>query len=257
MESRLQRAEEESIALRTIVTIAIAATVLIAVSILVMSIIFENGYVGTYYSLAVLFDAVGYYPTVSVAFLSQDFYQFFTILVVDGISRIILIGFVVATVIEFAGRVNFKYRLSIITARKLKGHVVVCGYSKFGERLARDLSRTGMEFVIIERERDKVDMLHDIGYTAIDGDFTREVFLNEASVKGAKAVVIDSGSDFEDAVAVITIKRLNKDAKVIVRVNNVASLINIMRAGADQCIIPEILAGEEIGTQILGMGSTA
>ncbi len=253
MESKLQRAEEESVAVRTILLIILISGGLIAVSVFVMSDIFENGYVGAYYSLAVLFDAVGYYPTVNVAFLTRDFYQFFAMLVIDGVARIVLIGFVIATVIEFAGRVNLKYRMSVLTARKLRNHVVICGYSNFAERLARDLSRLNQEFVIIEKERSKVDMLHDLGYTAIDGDFTNEAFLNEASVRSARAVVIDSGSDFEDAVTVITIKRMNKNAKVIVRVKNTGALVNVMRAGADQCIIPEVLAGEEVGEQILSI----
>lgn len=254
MESKLQRAEEESIAVRTIILVITISAGLIAVSVFVMADIFESSYVGAYYSLAVLFDAVGYYPTVNVAFLSHDFYQFFTMLVVDGVARIILIGFVIATVIEFAGRVNLKYRLSVLTARKLRNHVVICGYSNFAGRLAKDLSGLGQAFVIIEKERGKVDVLHDLGYTAIDGDFTNETFLNEASIKRARAVVIDSGSDFEDAITVITIKRMNRAAKVIVRVKNAGALVNVMRAGADQCIIPEVLAGEEVGERMLDIG---
>ncbi len=245
------RAEEEGMALRTLIAVVVASAVVFLISIYALSEIFGNVFVGIYYSLIVLFDAVGYYPTLSITLIETHAYKFFAILFIDGIARVVLVGFAIASVVELVGKINLKYKLHVRAAKKLRDHIIICGYSSFGERLVKDLSRAGQKFVIIEREREKVDMLHDIGYDAIDGDFTRELFLNEASVKRARSVVIDSGSDLEDAVTAIAIKRLNSKAKVIVRVNNVRSLINMMRAGADQCIIPEVLAGEEIGDQIL------
>lgn len=249
MESHIP-AEEESIALKTIVAIAAASIVAVVISIVVMSEIFGNFYDGGYYTVSVLFDAVGFYPTVTIPFLSNEFYQLFMVFVLDGVVRIVVIGFLIASVIELVSKINLQSRLSAFTARRLNGHVVICGYSSFGERLARDLSEKKKRFVIIERDKAKVDMLRDIGYLSIEGDFTKDVSLEEASIRTARAVVLDSGSDFEDALAAIAMKRLNQSVKIIVRVNREQSLTKIVDAGADQCIIPEVLAGSEIGAQI-------
>lgn len=246
----LTTAEEESIALKTIIIVALISTVAVTISAAVMGGILGSASIGDYYTISVLFDAVGFYPSIMIPFLSAQFYQFFTVLVLDGVVRIIIIGFLIASVIEFASKINLQSRLSALSARKLRGHVIICGYSSFAERLARDLAKSGRKFVIIEREKGKVDMLRDIGYLAIEGDFTRDTYLNAASIRAASAAVLDSGSDFEDALAAIAMKRLNKSIRIIVRVNMESSLTNIVNAGADQCIIPEVLAGVEIGVHI-------
>ena len=62
--------------------------------------------------------------------------------------------------------------------------------------------------------------------------------------------MLDTTSDFEDALAIIAMKRMNKSIKVIVRLNSEASITNMIRAGADQFVIPEILAGAELGAYI-------
>jgi voltage-gated potassium channel len=247
---QLTNAEEESIALKTIVIVALVSVVAVTISAAIMSSVLGSAPIGDYYTISVLFDAVGFYPAIAVPFLSAEFYQFFTVLVLDGIVRIIIIGFLIASVIELASKINLQSRLSALSARKLRGHVIICGYSSFGERLARDLAKSGKKFVIIEREKGKVDMLRDIGYLAIEGDFTKDSYLNAASIRAAGAAVLDSGSDFEDALAAIAMRRLNKSLKIIVRVNSESSLAKIVDAGADQCIIPEVLAGAEIGVQI-------
>jgi voltage-gated potassium channel len=251
MDSKVPKTEEESVALTAIIIVAVVSIAFFVISIHFISGIFGNAYVGSYYTISVLFDAVGFYPAVAVPFLSGEFYSFAAVLVMDGIVRIIIVGFLIASMIELASKINLKSRFSIITARRLKGHIIICGYSSFGERLAKDLLGEKKRFVIIEKDRSKVDMLRDIGYLAIEGDFTRDVFLREASIRDARAVVLDSGNDFEDVLAIIAMRRMNRSVKIIARVNSEVSITSIEHAGADQCLIPEILAGAEMGSQIV------
>lgn len=243
---------EEDVAGTSILTIAIVSAIFVVLSIFVIWSITSNFYVSVYFTFSDLFDATGFsavLPTIPA--FSTEFYQLFSFLLVGGIVKIVIIGFLIASLIEIMSNANITSKFNIISAKKLKHHVIICGYSTFSERLIKDLVKAKKKFVIIEKDKTTVDTLNDMGYTVIDGDSTRDIYLKDASLKTADAVIIDSQKDFYDVLTLIAIRRMNKDINVIVRVNDESSVDNLKTAGASQCIIPEIFAGMELGDLII------
>ncbi|EQD80151.1 TrkA-N domain protein [mine drainage metagenome] len=114
-----------------------------------------------------------------------------------------------------------------------------------------DLKAKGKEFVVIEKNPVKVDMLRDLNYPVLDGDFTKEGYLSMASIKTASAIVFDTDSDFENLLGIITAKKMNKDLKAIVKVVHEDSVMKMVRGGANVCILPEALSGIEIGERLV------
>ena len=49
----------------------------------------------------------------------------------------------------------------------------------------------------------------------------------------------------------ITVKKIAPKAKTIIRINDESSVTKMLRAGADLCIIPEILVGIDLGNNIV------
>lgn len=241
----------EGIFNRGVITIlALLSGIFFVVSVYMTTTIVGDKYVGIYYTVAVLFDAFSFLPNLSVPLFTSQFYELYSLLLLDGVIKIAIIGFLTASVIGAILSIDLKAKLNLILAKRFRNHVVLCGYSRLSERLIRDLTKRKIEFLVVERNKDKVEILKNLGHIVIEGDFTNDLVLNEVSVKTARAVVFDTKDDFNNVLGIIAMKRINRNVKAIVRVNDEDSITNLVHAGADLYIIPEILAGAELGENI-------
>jgi voltage-gated potassium channel len=62
---------------------------------------------------------------------------------------------------------------------KLNNHVIVCGYGRNGRQAVRKLHAYGMEYVVIEREGERIERLKREGIPWVQGDSTRDGFSNK------------------------------------------------------------------------------
>ncbi|MEM0202107.1 MAG: NAD-binding protein [Candidatus Micrarchaeaceae archaeon] len=254
MESKAQivEKEESEFAKRTIPIVLVFALVYLVWSVYVLRSITGSIYASLYYTVSTLIDAAGFLPQISyIAIHSSVFYPFFLVLFLDGIAKIIIVGFLVASLIQLISSIDLSSRVKSYRMKRLKNHTVICGYTNFSDRLILDLKAKGSEFVVIEKNPVKVDMLRDLNYPVLDGDFTKEGYLSMASVKTARAIVLDTDSDFENLLGLIAARRLNKNLKAIVKVVHEESVTKMMRGGANVCILPEALSGIEIGERLI------
>jgi hypothetical protein len=143
---------------RVIVMLLIVTLVFTMVSIAIIVLIVHNIYAASYYTLSVLFDANGEGSAAFIATVltakgyGYVFYTFLAISLLDGLAKAIIIGFVIAAFINLLTGIDLKSKLEFYTARHMKGHTIVCGYSMLGERLCNDLKRTKKNTVIIEKD---------------------------------------------------------------------------------------------------------
>lgn len=70
------------------------------------------------------------------------------------------------------------------------GHVVIAGYGRVGQIVARVLSLQGIAFVALERDADQVDTVRRFGGKLYFGDATRIELLRAANVAGARLFVL-------------------------------------------------------------------
>ncbi|MCL5423999.1 MAG: NAD-binding protein [Candidatus Marsarchaeota archaeon] len=242
----------EDMSLRRIASIVILSFVFVISSDLIMGYILGNIYNSSYFTFSLLFDAVGYDAALPyIAPFSSLFYPFFGMLILDGIVKIIVIGFLIASVIELLSSIDFKRQFNLFAAHRRASHIIVCGYSNFTDRLIKDLSAKKKKFTIIEKNQANADMLKSLGHIVVEGDFKNELYLNDASIQSASGVVFGSDNDFDNIVGVITVKKIAPKVRTIIRINEESSVTKMLRAGADLCIIPEILVGIDLGNNIV------
>jgi voltage-gated potassium channel Kch len=214
----------------------------------------HNFYTSGYYTLSALFDATGIDMS---SILSADVQQFTTafylvvgISAIDGIIKIMVIGFVIAAVVNFFAGVDIRSRLFGAAKGSLKNHIIVCGYSKLAERLCGELHEKKIPFIVINRSQPKVDMVRDAGWLALREDFTHDSAFKNAMIEKAKAVVFLTENDYENLLGVVTARHMNKDVMIISRGKEDNTIPKIRRAGAGICIVPEVIAGLELGDRI-------
>lgn len=246
--------ERRSVAGRTLAVLAAVAVILFVLTIFIIYNISHNFYVSAYYTVSSLFDAIGINVVpileASAPPFSANFDALILISVVDGIAKIVAIGLALAAIVEMLTGTTILSKVSQFAARRLKDHVIICGYSRMAERLFADLSDKKIRFVVIDNDPETVDVLRNNGHIVIKGDYADEEVLKSAEIDRARAVVFAQKKDLENLIGVITARHLNKKVKILSRVANEDLMVKMQRAGAELCVVPEILAGVDIGSNI-------
>jgi voltage-gated potassium channel len=125
----------------------------------------------------------------------------------------------------------------------LDGHYIVCGADLTGRYAIEELSRTKREFVVIEKDHEKVRRLSERGVLCIDGDATHDGVLVKAGIMKANGLVTTLHTDAENLFVVITAKRLNPSLRVIAKAVEEESEQKIRMVGADGVVMPDFIGG--------------
>ena len=129
--------------------------------------------------------------------LSKDGQHFTVFLLIFGVGAITYSFTQVVNSIVSIDFVNRKRKKMEEKIKKMKNHVVVCGFGRMGKIICKELQKSSLEIVIIERAPNLIEDLKKSQYLWIDGDAASDENLIKAGIKAAKVIVsvIDSDSD--------------------------------------------------------------
>jgi CPA2 family monovalent cation:H+ antiporter-2 len=125
-------------------------------------------------------------------------------------------------------------------AMEAERHVIILGYGRNGQRLARLLDAEGVRYIALDLDPQRVHEAALAGDTVVFADSSRREALIAAGIARAAAVVV-TFADVPAAVRVLAhIHQLNASVPVIVRAHDEADTARLMQAGATE-VIPEAL----------------
>ena len=129
-----------------------------------------------------------------------------------------------------------------IKAMGQKGHVIICGYGRSGQNLARFLAREGIAVIALDADPERVRQAAPAGDSVVFGDAGRRDVLLAAGAGRAAALVV---SFADEAVALKILEHardIRPDLPVVVRTYDDSQLERLQQAGATE-VVPEILEG--------------
>jgi CPA2 family monovalent cation:H+ antiporter-2 len=103
---------------------------------------------------------------------------------------------------------------------RLTGQVVLVGYGRVGRRIANELARQGVHYVVAEQNRELVDQLRRRDIPAVAGDAAEPAVLIQAHVARAAVLVIATADTFHVRAMVDIARTLNPSIRCIVRTHN-------------------------------------
>ena len=122
----------------------------------------------------------------------------------------------------------------------LENHVVIVGYGRVGQNVARLLEPEGFEFVALDLDPVRVAHAREAGDPVYYGDGTNREVLRAAGIERARVLVI-SYFKVSTALKILAhVKELRPDIPVLVRTRDDAELEKLQEAGATE-VIPETL----------------
>ncbi|MDN4589752.1 potassium transporter [Xenophilus aerolatus] len=121
-------------------------------------------------------------------------------------------------------------------------HVIICGYGRCGQNLARMLEREGIPYMALDLDPDRVRQAAAAGDSVVFGDAARPQALMAAGLARASAVVI-TYLDVPGALKVLAnIRAHAPQVPVIVRTQDDHDLEKLQAAGATE-VVPEAIEG--------------
>jgi len=117
-------------------------------------------------------------------------------------------------------------------------HVILCGFGRVGQNVARVLERQGFEYIALDLDPARIRAARQAGDPVMFGDSADEEMLARAGIAHANAVVI-SFSDPATALGILrSARRMHPDLPVLVRTADDSRLKELQDAGATD-VVPE------------------
>ncbi|KAA3636777.1 MAG: potassium channel protein [Bacteroidetes bacterium] len=140
---------------------------------------------------------------------------------------------------------------------KLKDHVIICGYGKYGKEIAIHLLQHDIPFVIIDDDPDVIEGIRQdkLNLLFIHADATLDDTLKNAGIDRAEAIISALPEDSENVYIVITAKNINPTINIISRASQIKSQKTLLLAGATHVIMPEQIGGFYMATLVSKPGA--
>jgi voltage-gated potassium channel len=126
---------------------------------------------------------------------------------------------------------------------RMSGHVIICGWGRVGREVARFLSATGQQVVVIDRDPDR---LSEMPYPSVNGDVTDDEALVRAGIERATTLIAALDTDADNLYVTVASRSMRPDLQIIARARQESSEPKLIRAGADRVVNPQQLGGDRM-----------
>ena len=185
------------------------------------------------------------------------------------ISGFIYQGFIGASVLTFIATPLLVSLTYYLLARKnifedipdekinklaVDNHVIVCGMGLNGRNLVKVLKNTGINYVIIDLNYNKIKQSKAKGdKNVIWGDASNIEILKRAGIDAARVLVLAISDRFLTKQCLNIAKKINPNLHTIVRTKYVADIDDLVKLGADNIIPEEYETSIQIFSRVLRM----
>ncbi|MFN0168948.1 MAG: potassium channel family protein [Bryobacteraceae bacterium] len=172
---------------------------------------------------------------------------FNSVLILLGVTIVFLaIGAMAQTVIELELGEFFGQRRTKRMIDKLEDHFIVCGFGRVGRGAALELQRTGVPFVVVDKEDERVERAILSGMLAVVADSTRDQTLRDVHVDRARGLVTALSTDADNLFVVLSARNLNPKLFLAARVSEEEAEQKLRLAGANLVFAPYTSAGHRL-----------
>lgn len=134
---------------------------------------------------------------------------------------------------------------------RLNDHVLVVGFGRMGRRAAAQLGDDDVPFVVVDSAEEVAEDCRDHGYLHVIGNAEEDEVLAQAGIDRAKAVIVCTRSDADNAFIVMSARALAPDVFIVVRADDADAVRKLERAGADRAIDLYTLGGQRLAHSVV------
>jgi voltage-gated potassium channel len=205
-------------------------------------IIEHFGWIDAFYMTIITIGSVGF---TEVHQLSPAGRIFTSLYIIFNLS---VFAFIVSVITRyfFEGELGnlFKKIRTDKKIKKMKNHIIVCGYGRNGSKAVEELKRYHKTIVVIEENQTLFQARsEDPAIAFLQGNASQDEVLVNAGIRNAAAIITTLPSDADNVFIALTARELNPGIKIIARASDIQSESKLKRAGADHVVMPEVIGG--------------
>lgn len=126
----------------------------------------------------------------------------------------------------------------MIPTKRQKYAYIILGGGSIGLAIAKELSRSKKEFLIVDADHTRVEALNDEDYEAIEGDIGSIRLLKALPLKDAEGIFVLSSNFNANLKALEFVKKASPESLVMARAVNLLTVDELYTAGADVVLHP-------------------
>ncbi len=121
-----------------------------------------------------------------------------------------------------------------------RDHVIICGFGRVGQNLARVLERQGFAYVALDSDPRAVELARRAGDAVVFGDGTATEMLEVIGLERCRVLVLTFAESNASMKIVKAVRELRPDLPILVRTQDDTKLEDLQQAGATE-VVPETL----------------
>lgn len=123
--------------------------------------------------------------------------------------------------------------------RQLDNNIILVGFGKVGRHIFKHLADSKANLLVIDKNRDRVREMEEMGVNAVTGDATHEEFLRDIQIEKAHSLIIAIPIAFEARQILEAARRVNPNITVVVRAVSDEEYDYYIKHDVDLCVMGE------------------
>ena len=125
----------------------------------------------------------------------------------------------------------------------LENHVIICGFGRIAQVMAKQLAQASQTFLIIDNDRRRINLAEAQGFLVKEGDATDEDILQAVGIDRAQILATVLPDDATNVFITLTARELNPNLSIIARGELPSTEKKLRLAGANHVVMPATVSG--------------
>ncbi|MBD2258154.1 potassium channel protein [Pseudanabaena sp. FACHB-2040] len=133
----------------------------------------------------------------------------------------------------------------------LEKHVIICGYGRIGQMVARRLADERQPFVVIDNNSERLEQAREQGYLVYQGNATDEQVLCDVQISRARSLATVLPDDAANVFITLTARELSPTLMILARGEMPSTERKLRLAGANHVVLPATISALRIAHMII------
>jgi voltage-gated potassium channel len=121
----------------------------------------------------------------------------------------------------------------------MQGHLILCGWGRVGQAIARHLM-TAMDMVVVDASAERIAT---VTAPYVQGDATDDRVLREAGIDRARVLITALNTDADNLYVTLTARSMAPELFIVSRAASESAVAKLLFAGSDRVVNPQDLGG--------------
>ncbi len=135
--------------------------------------------------------------------------------------------------------------------KAMQDHVILCGYGRIGQEIAQQVTREGVELLVVETDPERREAAEQEGLPVLVADATLDETLVEAGIHRCRSLVVALSSNAANLYVVLSARGLAPRCRLIARSDSNEAERKLRLAGADEVVSPYVSGGRMMAATAL------